>query len=51
MVEAVRKDGFDIRLCYQPLNSLDMDVLDLSFFRAIVSLQNQEGLATVDEFS
>nr|XP_043631573.1 uncharacterized protein LOC122603025 [Erigeron canadensis] len=32
------KDGFDIRLCFQPPNSPDLNVLDLEFFWAIQSL-------------
>nr|XP_043626076.1 uncharacterized protein LOC122597563 [Erigeron canadensis] len=43
------KDGFDIRLCFQPPNSPDLNVLDLGFFRAIQSLQEQEVLGSIDE--
>nr|GEV71531.1 hypothetical protein [Tanacetum cinerariifolium] len=31
-LEAASRDRFDIRLCFQPLNSLDLNVLDLGFF-------------------
>ncbi|XP_049394793.1 uncharacterized protein LOC125859114 [Solanum stenotomum] len=48
-VEAAQKDGFDIRLCFQPPNSPDLNVLDLGFFRAIQSLQYQKALSNVDE--
>ncbi|KAL4564074.1 hypothetical protein LXL04_028124 [Taraxacum kok-saghyz] len=48
-LEASSQDGFDIRLCFQPPNSPDLNVLDLGFFRAIQSLQEQEVLHTVDE--
>ncbi|KAL4581255.1 hypothetical protein LXL04_017465 [Taraxacum kok-saghyz] len=48
-IEASSRDGFDIRLCNQPPNSPDLNVLDLGFFRAIQSLQEQEVLHTVDE--
>ncbi|XP_022042259.2 uncharacterized protein LOC110944923 [Helianthus annuus] len=43
------KDGFDIRLGFQPPNSPDLNVLDLGFFRAIQSLQEQEVLGLIDE--
>ncbi|XP_022042021.1 uncharacterized protein LOC110944677 [Helianthus annuus] len=43
------KDGFDIRLCFQPPNSPDLNVLNLGFFRAIQSLQEQEVLGSIDE--
>lgn len=42
-VEAAAVDGYDIRLCYQPPNSPDINVLDLEYFRVIQSLQQQEG--------
>ncbi|KAH0730970.1 hypothetical protein KY289_002158 [Solanum tuberosum] len=48
-VEAAQKDGFDIRLCFQPPNSPDLNVLDLGFFRAIQSLQYQKAPSNVDE--
>ncbi|XP_023767508.1 uncharacterized protein LOC111916103 [Lactuca sativa] len=48
-LEAASRDGFDIRLCFQPPNSPDLNVLDLGFFRAIQSLQEQEALSTTDE--
>ncbi|GJV86140.1 hypothetical protein Tco_1526038 [Tanacetum coccineum] len=38
-LQEVSRDGFDIRLRFQPPNSPDLNVLDLSFFRAIQSLQ------------
>ncbi|KAL6575383.1 hypothetical protein OROMI_012668 [Orobanche minor] len=49
-VEAAQSDGFDIRLYCQPPNSLDMNVLDLGFFRAIDALQHEEGPSTIEEF-
>ncbi|KAM3341368.1 hypothetical protein P3S68_029003 [Capsicum galapagoense] len=48
-IEAARQDGFDIRLCFQPSNSPDLNVLDLGFFRAIQSLQYQKAPKNVDE--
>ncbi|KAH0641978.1 hypothetical protein KY290_033580 [Solanum tuberosum] len=48
-VEATQKDGFDIRLCFQPPNSPDLNLLDLGFFRAIQSLQYQKAPSNVDE--
>ncbi|XP_058216712.1 uncharacterized protein LOC131327578 [Rhododendron vialii] len=47
-VETATKDGFDIRFSNQPPSSLDMNVLDLGYFRAIQSLQHQEVPKTVD---
>ncbi|GKB27170.1 brefeldin A-inhibited guanine nucleotide-exchange protein 1 [Tanacetum coccineum] len=47
--EAASQDGFDIQLCFQPPNSPDLNVLDLGYFRAIQSLQEQEALRTIDE--
>ncbi|KAL4560955.1 hypothetical protein LXL04_033112 [Taraxacum kok-saghyz] len=48
-LEAASRDGFDIQLCFQSPNSPDLNVLDLGFFRAIQSLQEQEVLRTIDE--
>ncbi|KAJ0043477.1 hypothetical protein Pint_17966 [Pistacia integerrima] len=42
------KDSFDIRLICQPLNSPDMNVLDLGFFNAIQGLQYQKAPNFVD---
>lgn len=36
---AAAQDGFSIRLLCQPANSLDLNVLDLGFFRAIQAFQ------------
>ncbi|KAM3200529.1 hypothetical protein P3L10_032891 [Capsicum annuum] len=44
--EAAREDGFDIRLCFQPSNSLDLNVFDLGFFRVI---QYQKTPINIDE--
>lgn len=43
------EDGFDIRLMCQPLNSPDLNVLDLDFFNANQSLQYKETPRTIDE--
>ncbi|GJR57485.1 hypothetical protein Tco_1499647 [Tanacetum coccineum] len=48
-LQEASRDGFDIRLCFQPPNITDLNVLDLGFFRAIQSLQEQESLRTTDE--
>jgi hypothetical protein len=45
---AVSDGGFDIRLTFQPPNSPDLNVLDLGFFSAIQSLQEQEVTNSVD---
>lgn len=46
---AASEGGFDIRLICQPPNSPDLNVLDLGFFSAIQSLQQQEVTRLVDE--
>ncbi|GKA63367.1 hypothetical protein Tco_0762973 [Tanacetum coccineum] len=43
------RDGFDIRIRFKPPNSPDLNVLDLGFFRAIQSLQEQEVLGIINE--
>ena len=48
-LEAASRDGFDIRLCFQPPNIPDLNVLDFGFFQAIQSLQEQEALHKIDE--
>ncbi|KAH0704896.1 hypothetical protein KY290_009582 [Solanum tuberosum] len=30
---AAQRDGFDIKLCFQPPNNLDLNVLDLGYFK------------------
>ena len=47
--EATRQQGFDIHLMCQPINSPDLNVLDLGFFSAVQSLQHKESPKTVDE--
>ncbi|XP_050222041.1 uncharacterized protein LOC126672140 [Mercurialis annua] len=46
---AALKDGFDIRLMCQPVNSPDSNVLKLRFLAAIQSLQYKEAPKNVDE--
>ncbi|KAF3660320.1 putative calcium-dependent protein kinase 13-like [Capsicum annuum] len=46
---ATAQDGFDIRLMCQPPNSLDLNVLDLEFFRSIQSLQHKKTLKSIDD--
>nr|XP_043631468.1 uncharacterized protein LOC122602920 [Erigeron canadensis] len=48
-VQEASRNGFDIRLRFQPPNGPDLNVLDLGFFRAIQSLQEQEVLGSIDE--
>ncbi|VFQ67854.1 unnamed protein product [Cuscuta campestris] len=48
-VAAGNTNGFDITLGNQPPNSLDLNVLDLGFFRAIQSLKEQCAPNTVTE--
>ncbi|KAM3343988.1 hypothetical protein P3S68_026078 [Capsicum galapagoense] len=47
--QVAQQNGFDIRLIYQPLNSPDLNVLDLEIFNAIQSLQHREAPKTMDE--
>lgn len=39
IVDAAGSNGFDVRLHYQPLNSPDMNFMDLRFFNAIQSVE------------
>jgi hypothetical protein len=48
-LEAVAATGLDIRLMQQPLNSPDMNVLDLGFFRSIQSLTDYRSPTTIEE--
>ncbi|XP_058208226.1 uncharacterized protein LOC131321239 [Rhododendron vialii] len=48
-LEAASRDGFDMRLSFQPPSSTDMNVLDLGFFRSIQSLQHQQAPLTIDQ--
>ncbi|XP_076946159.1 uncharacterized protein LOC143617513 [Bidens hawaiensis] len=48
-IQEVSRGGFDIRLRFQPRNSSDLNVLDLGFFHAIQSLQEQQVLGPIDE--
>lgn len=47
--EASNRSGFKIKMLCQPPNSPDTNVLDLGFFNAIQSLQQQSACKTVDE--
>ena len=40
VVEASKKDGWNIEVRYQPSNSPDLNILDLGFFNAIQSVQH-----------
>jgi len=42
-------EGWDIGFALQPANSLDLNTLDLGFFRAIQSLQYQKPAKNLDE--
>ncbi|GAA0166471.1 hypothetical protein LIER_40194 [Lithospermum erythrorhizon] len=48
-LEAAKKDSFDIRLCFQPPNSPDINVLDLGFFASIQALQHKEPPNSIDQ--
>lgn len=47
--ETAAIEGLDIRLCYQPPNTPDMNVLDLGYFRAIQSPQQQQAPSPIEE--
>lgn len=40
-LQEASRDGFDIRLCFQPPNSLDLNVLDLGFFGQFNHFKNK----------
>lgn len=46
--EAAKQDGFDICLICQPPNSLDFNILDLGFFRAIQAIQYKMNAKTIE---
>lgn len=48
-LQAVAAIGLDIWLMQQPPNSLDMNVLDLSFFRSLQSLTDSRNPTTIEE--
>jgi hypothetical protein len=48
-VQAAKEGGWDIRLVCQPANSPDLNILDLGFFRAIQSLQQQITCNNIDD--
>ncbi|CAH9127198.1 unnamed protein product [Cuscuta epithymum] len=50
-VTAATKNGWNIKLSYQPANSPDLNVLDLGFFRAIDSLKEQKCPKTIGELT
>ena len=47
--EAAKQEGFDIRLICQPPNSLDFNILDLGFFRAIQAIQYKKDAKTIKD--
>ncbi|KAJ4450299.1 hypothetical protein ANN_01719 [Periplaneta americana] len=48
-MDAAAASGITLELVCQSPNSLDMNVLDLGYFRAIQSLQHQSAPQTIDE--
>ncbi|VFQ94194.1 unnamed protein product [Cuscuta campestris] len=48
-LQVAQADGFDISLTFQPPNSPDLNVLDLGYFRAIQSLQQDHKCKTIDD--
>ncbi|VFQ74793.1 unnamed protein product [Cuscuta campestris] len=48
-LQAATEGEWNIKLKFQPLNSPDLNVLDLGFFRAIDSLQDQSGPRSLDD--
>ena len=49
LCEAIENSGLDIRLMFQPANSLDMNILDLGFFASIQSLTDKCSPRTIEE--
>ncbi|KAJ4438478.1 hypothetical protein ANN_14423 [Periplaneta americana] len=49
LMDAAAASRITLELVCQPPNSLDMNVLDLGYFRTIQSLQHQSGPETIDE--
>ncbi|GJS65415.1 hypothetical protein Tco_0679979 [Tanacetum coccineum] len=49
-LEAASRDGFDIRLCFQPPNSPDLNVLDLGFFSSNPITSRTRGFRYVKDF-
>ncbi|ETW01479.1 hypothetical protein H310_06990 [Aphanomyces invadans] len=49
IVAACKSDGWDIEVKFQPPNSPDLNVLDLGFFRAIQSIQENNYSRCVDD--
>jgi hypothetical protein len=49
LLNEMEKDGFDIKIKFQPPNSPDMNVLDLGFFNSIQALQHQIPQRTMDD--
>ena len=47
--EAAKLGGFDIRIIYQSPNSLDFNILDLNFFRAIQAIQYKKNAKTMED--
>jgi len=47
--EAPKPEGFDIHLICQPPNSLDFNILDLGFFRAIQAIQYKKNEKTIQD--
>ena len=43
------ENGWDIKMDYQPPNSPDFNVLDLEFFNAIQSLQQEQKMNNIDD--
>jgi hypothetical protein len=46
--EAAKQERFDIRLICQPPNSLNFNILDLDFFRAIQATQYKKNAKTIE---
>ena len=48
-LEAVAKNGLDIRIMKQPPNSPDMNVLDLGFFASLQAKTYLKNVRTIDD--
>ncbi|GMF35425.1 unnamed protein product [Phytophthora fragariaefolia] len=49
VLREAKRDGWDIRLIFQPANSPDFNCLDLGYFSAIQSLQDQTYIASTEQ--
>lgn len=49
LCDFIQSTNWDIKICPQPPNSPDLNILDLGFFRAIASVQHQKNAHNIDD--